>query len=181
MGQVILGYGYETLKVFVTVTESNREETTIYWVLPFTGSLRLPVRVTHQYINGARGEKPMQVETSNRHPESWHQRQLIQWCRQYEWGQYLYHIPNETTGGQGWVARNRQMGCRKGVPDLCLPIPMQGYHGLYIELKTDKGRPSKNQKRWIHALSALGYRAEVCQGWEAARDVLIEYMEVKST
>jgi len=57
MGQVILGYGYKTLKVFVTVTESNREETTIYWVLPFTGSLTLPVRVTHQYINGARGEK----------------------------------------------------------------------------------------------------------------------------
>lgn len=118
------------------------------------------------------------MRTENSNPESWHQRQLIQWCRQYEWGQYLYHIPNETTGGQGWVVRNRQMGCRKGVPDLCLPIPMHGFHGLYIELKTDTGRPSEHQKRWISVLNALGYRAEVCKGWEAARDLLIEYMEV---
>lgn len=111
--------------------------------------------------------------------EDWHQKQLIQWARQYEWSQYLYHIANETTGGVSWVTRNRQMGCRKGVPDLCLPIPMHGYHGLYIELKTEQGRMSDEQKRWLAALNQMGYKAECCMGWEKARDIIAEYMEVK--
>ena len=76
-----------------------------------------------------------------------------------------------------WVTRNRQMGCRKGVPDLCLPIPMHGYHGLYIELKTERGKESMEQARWISALNQMGYKAAVCKGWEAARDLLIQYME----
>lgn len=112
-----------------------------------------------------------------KHTEDWHQKQLIQWARKYPWSQFLYHIPNETTGGMGWVMRNRQMGCRKGVPDLCMPIPMQGFNGLYIELKTERGRLEADQKKWLDALSTMGYRAEVCYGWEAARDLLKEYMQ----
>ena len=112
------------------------------------------------------------------HSEDWHQKQLIQWARRYEWSQYLYHIANETTGGMSWVTRNRQMGCRKGVPDLCLPIPMQGYHGLYIELKADNGKMSTQQKRWLTVLKQMGYRAECCRGWQEARDLIVEYMEV---
>ena len=120
----------------------------------------------------------MQKETGTgkSHSEDWHQKQLIQWARQYPWSQFLYHIPNETTGGMPWVTRNRQMGCRKGVPDLCLPIPMDGYHGLYIELKTERGRTSKEQKLWLKALNDMGYRAECCKGWEAAREVLLDYV-----
>ena len=49
--------------------------------------------------------------------ENNHQRQLIQWVKTQPWGQFLYHIPNETVGGRGWMVRNRQMGVRKGVPD----------------------------------------------------------------
>ena len=109
--------------------------------------------------------------------ENWEQRQLIQWARQYPWGQFLYHVCNENIGGMGYVIRNRQMGVRKGVPDLCLPIPMKGFHGLYIELKTDKGRPSIEQRRWIDTLSGFGYRAVICKGWEAAAKELRWYMD----
>lgn len=72
------------------------------------------------------------------------------------------------------------MGCRKGVPDLCLPIPMQGYHGLYIELKAERGRMSNEQKRWLSALTQMGYRAECCRGWQEARDLIMKYMEVSN-
>lgn len=115
------------------------------------------------------------------HSESWHQRQLIQWVKQYPWGQYLFHIPNETTGGQGWIVRNSQMGCRKGVPDLMLPIPRHGYHGLFIEMKKPGGRLENNQKKWLAALTDLGYSAVCCQGWEEARDELQRYMEQTDT
>lgn len=104
------------------------------------------------------------------------QRQLIQYARSKPWGQFLFHIPNESIGGMGWVIRNRQMGMRKGVPDLMLPIPMHGYHGLFIEMKKKGGRTSQEQKQWLKALDTFGYKTAVCVGWEAARDVLEEYI-----
>jgi len=114
------------------------------------------------------------------HNENWHQRQLIQWCRQFSWGQFLFHIPNETTGGQGWITRNRQMGCRKGVPDLMLPVPMHGFHGLFIEMKKPGGRMDEMQKRWLKVLEQFGYKAICCKGWEEAKDALQGYMETKA-
>lgn len=105
------------------------------------------------------------------------QRQLVQWCRTQAWGQFLFHIPNESIGGMGWLVRNRQMGMKKGVPDLMLPIPMHGYHGLFIELKTSSGRLSEEQRRWLNALNQFGYLAVMCKGWEEAKKRLEEYMD----
>lgn len=117
--------------------------------------------------------------TRENHSEDWHQKQLIQWARKYPWSQLLYHIPNETIGGIKWVTRNRQMGCKKGAPDLCLPVPMGKYHGLYIEMKNERGRLSQEQKKWMKALSDMGYLAVCCRGWEKAKEVLLEYTKTK--
>lgn len=108
--------------------------------------------------------------------ESQEQKQLIQWCRTDPRLQYLFHIPNESIGGQGWIVRNRQMGVKAGVPDLFYPVPIGGYHGLFIEMKAEKGRVSLAQKRWIDALRAFGYQVEVCNGWESAKNTLMEYI-----
>ena len=109
--------------------------------------------------------------------ESWEQCQLIQWCRTVPELQLIFHIPNETVGGQGWLVRNRQMGVKSGVPDLMLPIPSGGYHGLFIEMKTRSGRVSITQKKWIDALNALGYKAVVAHGWEEAKCQILEYLQ----
>ena len=109
--------------------------------------------------------------------ESQEQKQLIQWCRTDPRFQYLFHIPNESVGGQGWMIRNRQMGVKAGVPDLFYPVPMKSYHGLFIEMKTRKGgRLSMAQKKWITALAELGYKVVVAKGWEEARTALEEYI-----
>ena len=109
--------------------------------------------------------------------ETQEQKQLIQWCRTDDRFQYLFHIPNETVGGRGWQVRNRQMGVRSGVPDLFYPVPMGGYHGLFIEMKTGTGRASAAQKKWIAALEQFGYKVVVAKGWLEARDALLDYME----
>lgn len=105
------------------------------------------------------------------------QKQLIQWCRTRPDLQFLFHIPNETVGGVRWVTRNRQLGVKKGVPDLMLPIPMHGYHGLFIEMKTATGKVRPEQKRWLDALTTFGYRAVVCHGWQEAKKELETYMK----
>ena len=74
------------------------------------------------------------------------------------------------------MVRNRQMGCKKGVPDLCLPVPMGKYHGLFIEMKKPGGIASDSQRRWNASLNALGYKAVYCYGWEDAKNVLLGYM-----
>lgn len=114
--------------------------------------------------------------------ESDEQIALFRWAA-YETGAHpelsmLYHIPNERrcTARQG--ARMNAEGRRKGVPDICLPVPKGGYHGLYIELKRTKGGTvSDDQKGWIKALQRCGYRAEVCRGWEPAMKVIMDYLE----
>ena len=105
------------------------------------------------------------------------QRQLIQWCRTDPRLQYLFHIPNESVGGTGWIIRKRQMGVKKGVPDGFYPVPIGGKHGLFIEMKTAKGSVSSEQKKWIDALQTFGYQVEVCHGWEDAKRVLTEYIQ----
>ena len=110
------------------------------------------------------------------HSETWNQKQLIQWCKTKAELQYLFHIPNESVGGQGWIIRNRQMGVKPGVPDLFYPVPLHGYHGMFIEMKAGKGRTSPEQDRWLSALKAFGYKTVVAHGWEEAKEALEEYI-----
>lgn len=110
--------------------------------------------------------------------ETGEQKQLIQWCRTRPELQYLFHIPNESVGGQGWMTRNRQMGVKSGVPDLMLPIPSKGYHGLFIEMKAKGGRVSITQKKWIDALNTMGYLAVVAHGWEDAKCLILDYLQI---
>jgi hypothetical protein len=93
----------------------------------------------------------------------------------------LYAIPNGGDRHPVVAAKMKAEGVRAGVPDYCLPVARGGYHGLYIELKTPTGYPSREQRAWIAALREQGYRAEVCRGWEAAWDVIREYMTTEGT
>lgn len=113
--------------------------------------------------------------------ESQEQIQFIQWCRTDPRLQYVFHIPNESVGGPGWLVRNRQMGVRSGVPDLFYPVPRKGYHGLFIEMKTKTGRLSIAQKRWLNALNEMGYLAVVAHGWKEARCQITDYLNIKTS
>lgn len=89
----------------------------------------------------------------------------------------LYAIPNGGARHKAVAGKLRAEGVKSGVPDLCLPVPRGGFHGLYIELKRQKGgRVSKGQQQWIADLRAQGYSAVVCEGWMAASEVLTAYL-----
>lgn len=90
----------------------------------------------------------------------------------------LYAIPNGGDRHPAVAAKMKAEGVKKGVPDLCLCLPRGGYHGLFIELKRQKGgQVSAEQKAWISALRGQGYRAEVCKGAAEAWDVIREYVQ----
>lgn len=91
---------------------------------------------------------------------------------------WLHHIPNGGSRHPVEAARLKAQGVKPGVPDICLPVPKGRYHGLYIEMKRQKGgRLSEDQGRWLSELSARGYRAVVCPGAESAIRELTEYLQ----
>lgn len=79
--------------------------------------------------------------------------------------------------------RMKLQGSKAGIPDITLPVPSNGFHGLYIELKRPivKGEPkpvvSPEQKFWIHELNLQGYKAVVCYGWLEAKTLIEEYLK----
>lgn len=69
------------------------------------------------------------------------------------------------------------MGVRAGFPDLILCIARHGYHGLFVELKTEKGRQSDHQKYYQYVLEEQGYRYEVVRSIEDFQTILNEYLQ----
>jgi hypothetical protein len=80
-------------------------------------------------------------------------------------------------------------GVKAGVFDIFLPVPKEAYGiepcgymqldycGLYIELKRkDGGKASTEQLDFQNDMHQAGYKAEICHGWEAARDCILEYL-----
>lgn len=88
----------------------------------------------------------------------------------------LFAIPNGGSRHKREAMNLKRQGLRPGVPDICLAYPSKGYHGLYIELKVGKNKPSQVQKEWLSRLSEAGYRAEVCYGFDDARKTIEKYL-----
>lgn len=115
--------------------------------------------------------------------ESIEQQQLFAWA---EWLiprrpelALMYHIPNEGKRSKATGGRMKAEGLKEGVPDICLLVPSGTYHGLYIEMKRVGGKASSEQRKWVHLLSEQGYRAEICQGFEAAATIIMKYLGLK--
>lgn len=95
----------------------------------------------------------------------------------------MFAIPNGAQLAGTITQRARQVnklkseGMQVGVPDLFLPVPAGGYHGLFIEMKRLKGSvTSADQKEWHSYLNGSGYLCVVCKGHAAAIDVVTDYM-----
>lgn len=109
------------------------------------------------------------------------QRWLFQWAadaaRRWPELELMHAIPNGGKRDRVTAAKLKGEGVKPGIPDIFLPVPRGGFHGLYIELKRTKGgRPSEAQKDMIPRLREQGYRVEICKGFNAAADVIERYL-----
>lgn len=100
---------------------------------------------------------------------------------------WLFAVPNGGFRDAITANKLKSTGVKRGVPDICLLVRRGSFAALWIELKRPKSVTAKGKKRkagestheqnvWrIHILSQ-GHGAAVCVGWEAARDMIIEYL-----
>lgn len=91
-----------------------------------------------------------------------------------------FKITNEGTGSPRRGVWNKAEGVKKGVSDIFLPVPvmMSGciQHGLFIEMKSAKGRLSPEQKAWLDAMGKQGYATAVCYSWTEAAKAIADYL-----
>lgn len=71
-------------------------------------------------------------------------------------------------------------GVKTGVPDIFLPVARGIFHGLFIEMKEGKNKPTKDQKWYLDQLGKQGYMTVVAYGFEQAWDTIVYYYGLRS-
>jgi hypothetical protein len=88
----------------------------------------------------------------------------------------LFAVPNGGLRDKRVAAKLKREGVKAGCPDICLPVARKGFHSLFIEMKSDSGRPSREQLDWVASLQKHGNKAVICYSQEQAWQVLVEYL-----
>ena len=92
---------------------------------------------------------------------------------------WMYAVPNGGYRHIQTAAKLKKTGVKKGVPDVFLPAPRAGYHGLYIEMKRKRGGViSVDQRRYMDFLTAQGYRCLLCRGADEAIENIKVYLNL---
>lgn len=106
--------------------------------------------------------------------------ELLEWLRLAHpeaWAR-THHSPNGGHRSPVTAARLKNLGVRRGFPDLTLWLPRGGFHGLAVELKVGCNRATPEQADWIEHLQAIGWCAEVCTGFDAAQRRFVDYLSL---
>lgn len=91
----------------------------------------------------------------------------------------LFAIPNGAQlvgGAKAWMKLERE-GALPGVADLFLAVPSGDLSGLFIEMKTDKGRQSDTQQEFEAAVVAAGYGYTIPRSSVQFENAIALYLE----
>ena len=88
-----------------------------------------------------------------------------------------FAIPN---GGHRHIAvavKLKAEGVKSGIPDIFFAAAKGKYHGLFLEMKAGKNKPTRQQQDMMQMLWKQGYMCAVAYGWEQARDITMDYLK----
>lgn len=122
-------------------------------------------------------------QQNRKQSEATEQEKVVTWCgwwqQEHPELKLLYHIPNGGSRNTLEAANLKRQGVKAGVPDLCLPVPQNGFHGLYIEMKYGKNKTTEGQEWWLETLRQQGYKTAVCYGADAAIKEIANYLGIE--
>lgn len=114
-----------------------------------------------------------------KHIESKIQISCVNWFR-IQFPMYvLFAIPN---GGARRLIEGKILkaeGTMAGVSDLFLMFGNGTYNGLFIEMKTEKGRQTDTQKNFQKKCELFNYKYLICRSFEEFRTEIINYINNK--
>jgi len=103
---------------------------------------------------------------------------LINWLQFHhpEVYEHTLHIANQRSCSQQQGRLLKRMGVKKGVADLFIALPVNGKHGLWLEIKSHGGKPSQEQKVFIARMIRQGYEGSIVYGLEEAKEAILQYL-----
>lgn len=107
-------------------------------------------------------------------PETVHQIKIVNWIHQCTDLPIIY-IKNE--GKKSYVAASidKKMGLCVGCSDLFLPRANDSYHGLFLEVKSEKGKISSNQVLFSHKMVKELYHVAFAFGAEEGIQIIKDF------
>ncbi|WP_217521871.1 VRR-NUC domain-containing protein [Vibrio metschnikovii] len=91
----------------------------------------------------------------------------------------LFEVAFAVPNGGDRAARTASLmmyeGQKKGTPDICIPDPRGKYHGMFLEVKTEKGTASKEQKAKADLYRRRGYYVAIGKGFAQCHDEIAKY------
>lgn len=90
---------------------------------------------------------------------------------------YLFHIPNGGYRNKKEAFNFKLMGVKSGVPDLFFAYPSNNSHGMFLEVKSEKGILNTNQKNFLNLISKLNYKIEIIRSLEEAIKGFYNYLK----
>lgn len=94
--------------------------------------------------------------------------------------EWLFAIPNGGWRKKAVAKKLKAEGVKPGVHDYLLPVPRQGFAGLFVELKSLDGHGSKEQREFAVFVRSQGYRAEFAKGGAEAWRIISEYLGIRT-
>ena len=117
----------------------------------------------------------------NAQPEAIEQAKVIAWARANENNYpYLWMLHSSLNGvkmTKAQAGRAIAQGMLSGVPDLFLPVPKNGYHGLFIEMKYGSNKVTENQEKFLQNAANVGYAVSVCYSANEAIKRIEDYYQ----
>lgn len=71
----------------------------------------------------------------------------------------------------------KREGVMRGVADLFLMHASKDFHGLYIEIKTPKGKQSPEQKAFEHSALLEGYEYKIARSLDEFIAIVKNYLD----
>ena len=123
--------------------------------------------------------KPSRTKKRNAQPEAAEQENVIKWARDNEKNYpFLWMLHSSLNGlkrTKNAQGKAKAQGMLSGVPDLFMPVAIGNSKGLYIDMKSVKGRISPEQSKFLQAASDFGYACFICYSAVEAMDKIKGY------
>lgn len=144
----------------------------------------LDAGTAHTPVNCAPARQASTNKAKANRPEEDAGRLLVEWIdlvvlpNGLRPGLFFMHTPNGLARNATQGGIFKAQGLRKGWPDYSLDLPLGGYHGARLELKSKSGaKPSREQLDILARLESVGFKCFVAWGFEQAREQLSEYLD----
>jgi hypothetical protein len=105
---------------------------------------------------------------------------MLEWnLARYPALKWIHAIPNGGFRNKATAGKMKAEGVKPGVSDIFVPIPANGYHGLYIEFKAGKNTLSPVQKEFRDFVISRGYSFYLAYSAAEAMAALSIYLGIQ--